>query len=146
VTDPDPEAVVDDDDDDSVRLPGLMYGLEGAIVARAGRYAHLWCDAAITPMTVDADGVPLELGPTVRFATAGQRRALAARRRLRLPRLSVAHVVVRHPPRAALRTRWGHRSGQRSLVVPPPSRGHPSIRLDDDGHARPTVHLDLAER
>src|SRR5699024_6957661 len=39
----------------------------------------LGCDAAVTPVIVDDNGVPLSLGRTVRLASRAQRRALAVR-------------------------------------------------------------------
>ncbi len=39
---------------------------------------RLGCDATITPITLDQDGVPLNLGRTRRLATPEQRRALRA--------------------------------------------------------------------
>jgi hypothetical protein len=39
----------------------------------------LLCDPDLTPVVVDSLGVPLDLGRTVRYATAAQRRALALR-------------------------------------------------------------------
>ncbi len=39
----------------------------------------LGCDAAVTPVIVDENGVPLSLGRTVRLASRAQRRALAVR-------------------------------------------------------------------
>ncbi|HEY5155112.1 MAG TPA: DUF222 domain-containing protein, partial [Acidimicrobiales bacterium] len=40
---------------------------------------HLSCDATITPVTIDRDGVPLHVGRAHRHATPTQRRALAVR-------------------------------------------------------------------
>jgi hypothetical protein len=40
---------------------------------------HLCCDATFTPVGVDGDGNPLDVGRQTRFATPAQRRALAVR-------------------------------------------------------------------
>jgi hypothetical protein len=53
--------------------------VDGTILACTDRYAHLVCDPAVTAMVVDALGVPLDLGRTVRLANPAQRRALAVR-------------------------------------------------------------------
>ncbi len=58
--------------------PGL-FTVDGDRLTTLERYQHLLCDAGVTTLIVDALGVPLDLGQTVRLATPAQRRALAIR-------------------------------------------------------------------
>ena len=76
------------------------------------------CDAAITPITLDDDGVPLNVGRTRRLATPEQRRALRVMyRTLWVPGLSGAVRGLPHPPRHLVGTPRRHQLGQPAADV-----------------------------
>jgi Domain of unknown function (DUF222) len=61
-----------------VDRPDEIRTVDGDPLARE-RYDHLLCDPIAHLLRVDGRGIPLDLGRAVRFATPGQRRALAVR-------------------------------------------------------------------
>jgi hypothetical protein len=58
--------------------PAGLTTLDGEPLRPAG-LTHLLCDPIITRLTLDANGVPLDMSRQVRFATPAQRKALAIR-------------------------------------------------------------------
>ena len=87
----------------------------------------LACDAAVVPVVLDGRGRPLDVGRSTRVIPDGLRRAVVAQwRRLRVPGLRAASVVVRVPPHPSLAGRRGDRAAQlRAGVSRAPSAAAP---------------------
>jgi Domain of unknown function (DUF222) len=77
--------------------------------------------------------------PAALFTRAADR-AGGPRRRLRVPRLLQATLLVRNTPHHSLVSRRPHRSGYRLPTLRPPPPTHPPRRLGGDDRRRPAPH------
>ena len=107
-----------------------------------GLAAPISCDADITPITMDSDGNPLDVGRTTRLIPRRLRRALERPRlRLRIPRLRTTRRLDRRPPYSPLVQRRTNQPVEPGTALPLPPhpihRGDWTVHIGKDQHPPP---------